>query len=113
MMENELYSICWNLTNKCNENCKFCYRKLCSDNIIDENLQIFDKLSNIKIGKITLCGGEPLLYNGLFELATYTRNKWSSILLSITTNGSINEDSVTDILRIKKKELIHHNLRRN
>lgn len=41
----ELYSICWNITNKCNENCKFCYRKMVKDNTLQDNKTIFDKLS--------------------------------------------------------------------
>ncbi len=91
-MVNELYSICWNITNRCNENCKFCYRKLCKDNTIEENKKIFDQLSKIKIGKISFCGGEPLLYDGLFEIVDYIRNINPNIKLSITTNGQIIDD---------------------
>ena len=45
---NELYSIYWNITNKCNENCKFCYRKVCKDNTLEQNKRIFDNLSQVK-----------------------------------------------------------------
>ncbi len=93
---NELYSICWNITNKCNENCKFCYRKLCKDNTIEENKKIFDQLSKIKIGKISFCGGEPLLYDGLFEIVDYIHNLNPQIKLSITTNGQIIDDKLLE-----------------
>ena len=91
---NELYSICWNITNKCNENCKFCYRKVCKDNTLEQNKRIFDNLSQVKIDKLTFSGGEPLLYEHLFELVDYIRNKNPQIVLSITTNGKIIDDTI-------------------
>lgn len=95
----ELYSICWNITHKCNENCKFCYRKMCNDNSLDDNKRIFDNISKIKIDKITFSGGEPLLYDHLFKLADYIKSKNPSIKLSLTTNGQlINDDVFNKIL---------------
>ena len=91
---NELYSICWNITNKCNENCKFCYRKICDDNSLEENKKIFDNISQIKIDKITFSGGEPLLYEDLFKLADYIKSKNPEIKLSLTTNGQIINDEL-------------------
>lgn len=93
---NKLYSICWIITNKCNENCKFCYRKLVKDNTLEENKKIFDNLRQISIGKISFCGGEPLLYEDLFELVKYIREINPSIKLSITTNGKIIDDSLLE-----------------
>ncbi len=90
---NELYSICWNITSKCNQKCKFCYRKHCKDNTLSQNKKIFDNLSQIKIDKITFSGGEPLMYEELFELADYIRSKNSNIVLSITTNGKKIDDT--------------------
>ncbi len=96
---NELYSICWNITNKCNENCKFCYRKICDDNSLEENKKIFDNISQIKIDKITFSGGEPLLYEDLFKLADYIKSKNPKIKLSLTTNGQIiNEELFNKII---------------
>lgn len=91
---NELYSICWNITNKCNENCKFCYRKMCSDNTLEDNKKIFDNISKIKIDKITFSGGEPLLYENLFDLADYIKSKRPEIKLSLTTNGQIIDENL-------------------
>ena len=88
----ELYSICWNITYRCNENCKFCYRKICKENSLKENKKIFDNLQNIRIGKITFAGGEPLLYENLFELVNYIHEKNPDIILSLTTNGKIIDD---------------------
>lgn len=88
----ELYSVCWNITNKCNENCKFCYRKICNDNSFEQNKKIFDNLSQIKVDKITFSGGEPLLYENLFELVDYIKSKKPDVKLSLTTNGQIIDD---------------------
>lgn len=91
---NHLYSICWNITNKCNENCQFCYRKVCKDNTLEENKQIFDNLSKIEIDKITFSGGEPLLYDNLFNLVDYIKKRNSKIKLSLTTNGQKIDDEL-------------------
>ena len=91
---NELYSICWNITSMCNEKCKFCYRKMCSDNTLEDNKKIFDNISKIKIDKITFSGGEPLLYENLFELANYIKLKKPEIKLSLTTNGQIIDEKL-------------------
>ena len=84
---NRIYSVCWNITEKCNENCKFCYRTLADDLNLEQNKAIADKLIEHGVEKITFAGGEPLLYKGLFELAEYIRAKAPNILLSLTTNG--------------------------
>lgn len=93
---NRIYSVCWNITEKCNENCEFCYRTLVSDLGIEENKKIADKLIEHRVEKITFAGGEPLLYNGLFELVGYIKKKAPNILLSITTNGLLITDEMYD-----------------
>ena len=99
-MKNNLRSLCWNITEKCNENCKFCYRKKCKDNTLQENIKIFDNLSQINIEKISFCGGEPLLYKDLFSLVKYIHEKKPDIKLSITTNGKcINDNLLEEILK--------------
>lgn len=96
----ELYSVCWNVTNKCNENCKFCYRKISNDNSLENNIKIFNNISNIKINKITFAGGEPLLYDKLFDLVDYIKKNNPDIILSITTNGKIiNEHIIDEIIK--------------
>ncbi len=95
-MEKFFESLCWNITGKCNEDCKFCYRRKCMDNTLEENIKIFDNLSKNPIKKISFCGGEPLLYTDLFALVKYIRNKFPNIKLSITTNGKCIDDSILE-----------------
>lgn len=89
-----LYSVCWNITSKCNEDCKFCFRKKCNENTLEQNKKIFDNLSKIKIQKLTFSGGEALLYNDLFELVDYIKQKNPSLILSLTSNGKIIDDII-------------------
>ena len=93
---NRIYSVCWNITEKCNENCEFCYRTLADDLSLEDNKRIADKLIEHGVEKITFAGGEPLLYKGLFELAEYIRTKAPNILLSLTTNGLLITDDMYD-----------------
>lgn len=93
-------SLCWNITEKCNEQCKFCYRRKCPDNTLEENIRIFDNLSKVPIGKISFCGGEPLLYPDLFSLVNYIKDKNPDIKLSMTTNGKcLDDELLKDILK--------------
>ena len=33
---NKIYSVCWNITEKCNESCEFCYRTIVNDLSLEE-----------------------------------------------------------------------------
>lgn len=97
------YSISWVLTNKCNRNCKFCFKKLCEDKSLEENKKIFDNFSQINIKKLTISGGEPLLYKGFYELIEYIKTK-KGIKLNLITNASlINENNVDFLLKYFNK----------
>lgn len=98
-MDDKITSICWNITGECNENCKFCYRRICQDNTLEDNKKIFDNISQIPLEKISFCGGEPLLYEDLFSLIKYIKEKNPNIKLSMTTNGKcLDDELLTDIL---------------
>ena len=99
---NRIYSVCWNITEKCNENCEFCYRTLVNDLSLEESQKIADKLIEHGVEKITFAGGEPLLYKGLFELSGYIKEKAPNILLSITTNGLLM--NITKVL-VEEKDI--------
>lgn len=89
------YSISWVLTNKCNLTCKFCFKKLCEDKNLEQNKKIFDNLSQINIEKLTLSGGEPLLYDGFYELVEYIKTKTPKLKLNLITNATfINKENV-------------------
>lgn len=71
--------IVWNITSKCNEYCKFCFRKKCKENSLVENKKIIYNLTHVNIENLSLPGGGILLYDDLFELVKYIRIKLPSI----------------------------------
>lgn len=84
----KIYSICWDITPKCNDNCLFCYRdKNVAELNYENNKRIIKKLINNDVGKISFLGGEPLLYNELFDLIEYAKSFHTKTEFSITTNA--------------------------
>ena len=88
-------SVCWNITSRCNENCKFCYRMICdTENTYEQNRKVLNILKNIKIDRITWTGGECLLYPHLFKLMKEAHN--NNIKNNIITNGKALTPSIID-----------------
>lgn len=105
--ENVLKSICWDITSKCNDNCKFCYRNPTNKNLtLYENKKILKKMIDFGVDKISFVGGEPLLYENLFELLEwgkyYSKGK---TLFSITTNGILLSDYRDGKIYVKKEKI--------
>ena len=91
----ERNSVCWNITSRCNENCQFCYRIMCSkENIYEQNNKILDILVKLKVDKITWTGGECLLYPHLFDLMKKAHH--NNIKNNIITNGRALTPDVID-----------------
>ena len=81
-------SVCWNITSRCNENCKFCYRILTySENDLEKNKKILEVLANLSVDKISWTGGEALLYPNLIELLKISKSY--GIINNLLTNGKL------------------------
>ena len=101
-----------NLTNRCDQQCIYCEigRSLPSPGkdtlTIDDLTWIIDQMSANKIRKISLCGGEPFLFEGIIDVVAYAGKK--KIRCSITTNGmtahKLNESELS-ILKECKTEI--------
>lgn len=87
--QNELkapLSVCWDVTNKCNSHCRFCYRFV--DNIDigpKEHNIILNKLILLGVKKISFSGGEPLLAPDLPDLLRKTKE--AGVITSLISNG--------------------------
>ena len=89
-------SICWNITNRCNMLCDFCFRDIFgSDLSIEENKKILAVLKEKGIKKITFAGGEALLYHkfdkGFLEILKEAYNMGFECRL--ITNGTNFQES--------------------
>ena len=96
--------ICWNITARCNQNCKYCHRFLnIMDLTYDENLNILNNLDNSGITSITWTGGEALLIKNKMinngKLLTKERiDKIYKYLDSITLSIDSINDNINDSL---------------
>ena len=68
--------VCWNITARCNQSCKYCHRFLeVKDLPYENNLYILNNLINCDINSITWTGGEALLLDRIDELLKYSYEK--------------------------------------
>lgn len=98
-----------NLTRRCNQHCIYCeigqgetHRQ--NDILTTDDLMwIVDEMVKSGIRKISLCGGEPFLFDGLMEIVAYAGER--NICCSITSNGmtvhALNENELKILLRYR------------
>lgn len=90
--------VCWVLTSRCNENCKYCYRFLdIKDVNYDTNEKVLRKLIADGVKEITFTGGEALLYKGFTDLLKIANE--NGVKCKLITNGTIvaNNNDIREI----------------
>jgi MoaA/NifB/PqqE/SkfB family radical SAM enzyme len=79
--------VCWNITEKCNRNCKHCFRFRNSEELsFDDNMKILNILKENGTKSITWTGGEATLYSNIELLINKSHEM--GIYNNLITNGS-------------------------
>lgn len=80
------FELCWNITARCNENCKYCHRFLSPKDLTrEENFKIVKNIISSGIKNVTFTGGEALLMPYLSELILFCSD--NNIKSKLITNG--------------------------
>ncbi len=95
--------VIWNITQSCNLKCKHCYansesKKYEGELSPKEGLKLVDDLAAFKVPVILFSGGEPLIRDDFFDLAS--RASQLGIRATISTNGTL---ITPDVARSIKK----------
>ena len=101
--------VVWNITRTCNLRCVHCY----SDSEAhqyegelrnDECRAVIEELSRLRIPRLLISGGEPLMRDDLIELLQYAHLNGLSIALS--TNGTLIDDLTAKELKLAGVEYV-------
>lgn len=91
-------SIKLNITKRCNLRCKHCFINNYTLRIPKDKLySLIDDFIEHKLGSLCITGGEPLLYDGIFEVMKYVTS--NNIHLMLATNGTLIDEKIADKLK--------------
>jgi radical SAM protein with 4Fe4S-binding SPASM domain len=83
----------WNLTDRCNLACTHCYSKSGPGRTTDGELTtaeafgVIDDLADMGVPLILFTGGEPLMREDIWELASHARSR--GLKMALSTNGTL------------------------
>lgn len=103
-MAYQVYSISWNLTQRCNLLCAHCYLSAfphadpSQELSTEECCRVMDEIAEVNPHVfLILTGGEPLLRKDLFKLASYAAGKGFTVVLG--TNGILLREKQAQLMR--------------
>ncbi|NIQ05651.1 MAG: radical SAM protein [Candidatus Korarchaeota archaeon] len=97
------YLVVWNVTNKCNLNCKHCYQnagKRAPDELSTEKaLQVVDMLADWGVTVLSFSGGEPLIRQDFLKVLKRAHDH--GMYTAIATNGTLlTEDMCQELAKL-------------
>lgn len=97
------------VTSKCNLACKHCYNNSGEDNLCDfEYEKLIDIIKDFEqnyVATITISGGEPLLYNKIWETLNYIKNN-TKMKVALNSNGlMLNEQNIDRLISLNVKDI--------
>ncbi len=102
-MDFELKWLAWEITRRCNLHCVHCRSssemevKEHPDFSTEEGKRIIDDISSFSMPVVVLSGGEPLLRQDWFELASYGTQK--GLRMCLATNGTLVTSEVCQMIK--------------
>ncbi|KGG79610.1 hypothetical protein Y919_11040 [Caloranaerobacter azorensis H53214] len=95
------YELSWQLTNRCNLNCNYCYAESSIDDTTNELStekchDLIEQFKRYKIYDITLEGGEVFLREDILELIEHLKE--NGIFIDILTNGFLISEKIVEKL---------------
>jgi MoaA/NifB/PqqE/SkfB family radical SAM enzyme len=98
------FTACIWVSDTCNLNCKYCYAKPFSGQLMESTrlLELINELIEHQVFDITLAGGEPLLHPEIFNIIEKSVN--AGIRVGLLTNGVLlNKKNIHTLEEISKK----------
>jgi len=91
--------VVWNVTSRCNLNCRHCYsgstlRGSASELTTEEGKALLDDLAAFGVPAVLFSGGEPLMREDVFDLASCAREL--NLRTTLSTNGTLVTPRVAD-----------------
>ena len=105
--------IAWEVTRRCNLSCVHC-RSASTMNSFDtafttgEAKKLIDDIASFSQPVIVLSGGEPLLREDLFDIASYGSDK--GLRMCIATNGSLVTDEICEKMKAARIKMVSMSL---
>ena len=94
-------SVCWQITTKCNLNCKYCLSSSGKEGeyglSTEDAIKVIEKLGNLEINRLDFTGGEPLLRKDLKQLIEVAKK--NNINTIVTTNTTLLNDENIECLK--------------
>lgn len=93
--------VIWEITNRCNMACAHCFIERNADIrtlTTAECLSVVAQFSRAGVGKVMITGGEPFLRPDLFDILQAIKLQDAGIIVDITTNGTLLDESAIERL---------------